>query len=93
MRGKLFKKLNEMCMVKLYISTQNNNILKFIAKYFPHFRYLGNAKSYTIDYAAEARHTNSMEYMGPQRQPSVFALPSSLIYLKTCSLFRDASQS
>ena len=54
MRGKLFGKLNEMYIVKLYINTHNKNILKFIAKYFPHFRYLGNAKSYTIVYAAEA---------------------------------------
>lgn len=41
-------------MVELYINTHNKNILKFIAKYFPHFRFLGNTKSYTIDYAAEA---------------------------------------
>jgi len=33
-----------------------------------------------------------MEYVGRQRQQSVFTLPSSVIYLKTCSLFPDASQ-
>jgi len=37
--------------------------------------------------------TNSMEYVGRQRQPSVFTLPNSVIYLlKTCSLFRDSIQ-
>jgi len=41
-------------MLNLNINTHNKNILKFIAKYFPRFRYLGNAKSYTIDYAVEA---------------------------------------
>jgi hypothetical protein len=41
-------------MIKLYIIKHNKNILKFIAKYFPHFRYLEKAKSYTIFYAAEA---------------------------------------
>ena len=87
MRGKLCRKLNEIYMVKLYINTQNTNILKFTAKYFPHFRYLGNPKSYTIDYAAETLHINPMEYMGRQRQLSVFTLPSSVIYLKTWSCF------
>jgi hypothetical protein len=52
MRGKLFRKLNEIYMVELYINKHNKNILKFIAKYFPYFR---NAKSYTVDYAAEVR--------------------------------------
>jgi len=50
MRDKLFRKLNEIYMVELYINKHNKHILKFIAKYFPHFR---NVKSYTIDYAAE----------------------------------------
>jgi hypothetical protein len=54
MRGKLFRKLNEINMVKLYINTHNKDILKFIANCFPRYRYLGNAKSYTIYYAAEA---------------------------------------
>lgn len=68
-------------MVELYINTHNKNILKFIAKYFPHFRFLGNTKSYTIDYAAEAWRINSMEYMGRQRQPSVLTLPSSVFFI------------
>ena len=42
MRGKLFRKLNEIYMVELYTNKHNKYILKFIAKYFPHFR---NAKS------------------------------------------------
>ena len=41
-------------MIKLYINIHNKNILKFIANYFSHFRCLGNAKSYTISFAAEA---------------------------------------
>ena len=45
-----YLELNEIYMVELYINKHNKNILKFIAKYFPHFI---NAKSYSIDYAAE----------------------------------------
>lgn len=41
-------------MVKHYINTYYKNILKYIAKYFPHFRYLLNANFYTTDHAAEA---------------------------------------
>ena len=34
MRGKLFRKLNEIYMVELYTNKHNKYILKFIAKYF-----------------------------------------------------------
>jgi len=33
-----------------------------------------------------------VEYVGRQTQPSVLTLPGSVIYLKICCLFRDASQ-